>query len=241
MREHGWEEGRNIVIEGPHAGGDPARFPELAAELVALKVEVIIVANTQSAQAAQRSTATIPIIIANIAGPVRSGLVASLARPGGNITGLTNQFETVPGKNLELLKEIVPSVRCVAIQYSPNNAPSVRTFESMQAEVGPRLGLVPLPIPVSKLEDFADAFASIIREQAELINCSSDAARVRASSTNSDRCVLAAVREENMRRREFLAITASAAIASSPTKRMVTVFPGRPAHRHTVTHNGGRR
>src|SRR5262245_5599657 len=94
LREHGWVEGRNIALEGRYAGPDPARFPELAAELVALNVDVIMTANTQALDAARRKTKTIPIIMAGVTNPVRLGFVASLARPGGNITGVVSQLET---------------------------------------------------------------------------------------------------------------------------------------------------
>src|SRR5262245_9407888 len=99
LREHGWEEGRNVVIEARFAGRDPARFPELAAELVALKVDVIVASNMQATEAARRNTATIPIVMASgvLSG---SGFLELLAKPGGNVTGVVNQLETVGGKNL---------------------------------------------------------------------------------------------------------------------------------------------
>jgi putative ABC transport system substrate-binding protein len=167
LRERGWEEGRNIVFERRFGGSDPTRYPELAAELVALNVEVIVVANTQAAAAARSKTATIPIIVVGVADPVGSGLVASLARPGGNITGLANQIEIVSAKNFELLKECKPGIKRVGIIFSPNNAPSAKTAKDMQEDVGPRLGLTVVPIGVTKPEDLADAFAMIIREQVE--------------------------------------------------------------------------
>src|SRR5262245_3387584 len=106
LREHGWEEGGNVVLEGRFAGPDPARLSELAAQLVALKVDAIVVGTTPGVAAARRQTSTIPIIMVSITDPVTSGFVASLARPGHNITGLADQMETVAGKHLELLKQI---------------------------------------------------------------------------------------------------------------------------------------
>jgi putative ABC transport system substrate-binding protein len=91
LRERGWEEGRNIEFDRRSAGADPARFPELAAELVARNIHVIVAANTQAVGAARSKTTRIPIVIVGLADPVGSGLVTSLARPGGNITGLANQ------------------------------------------------------------------------------------------------------------------------------------------------------
>jgi ABC-type uncharacterized transport system substrate-binding protein len=99
-----------------------------------------------------------------------SGLVVSLARPGGNITGLTNQIETVSAKNFELLKEIKPGITRVAILFTPENAPSARTVKTTQEEIAPRLGLTVLPVGVSKPEDLAEAFATIIRERTEALH-----------------------------------------------------------------------
>jgi putative tryptophan/tyrosine transport system substrate-binding protein len=121
LRENGWEEGRNLVLEARFARSDPTRFPALAAELVALNADVIVAGNTQSIEAARRTTSTIPIIMVGPADPVGSGFVASLARPGGNITGLANQGETVSGKDLELLRESKPEIKRVGIIYGPNN------------------------------------------------------------------------------------------------------------------------
>jgi putative ABC transport system substrate-binding protein len=169
LRERGWEEGRNVVFERRYGGSDPTRYPDLAAELVALNVDVIVVANTQAAAAARSKTATIPIIVVGVADPVGSGLVASLARPGGNITGLANQIEIVSAKNFELLKESKPGIKRVGIIFSPNNAPSAKTAKAMQEDVGSRLGLTVMPIGVTKAEDLADAFAMIVREQLEAL------------------------------------------------------------------------
>ena len=169
LRERGWEEGRNVVFERRHAGSDPARYPDLAAELIALNVDVIVVPNTQAAAAARSKTTTIPIIVVGVADPVGSGLVASLARPGGNITGLANQIEIVSAKNFELLKECKPGIKRVGIMFSPNNTPSANTAKTMQEDLGPHLGLTVVPIGVTKPEDLADAFAMIIREQLEAL------------------------------------------------------------------------
>ena len=170
LRKGGWEEGRNVVIETRFAGGDAARFADLAGELVGLNVDAIIAANTPAILAARSKSATIPIIMAGIADPVGSGWVASLARPGGNITGMVNQIETVSAMNLEVLKESKPGIKRVGIIFSPNNSPSVRTVKAMQEDVASRLGLIVLPIGVTKPEDFAEAFAIIIREQAEALH-----------------------------------------------------------------------
>ena len=163
LRERGWQEERNVMLEARYAGPDPARFPELAAELVALKVDVITTANTQALDAARRNTTTLPIVMAGVTNPVKLGFVASFARPGGNITGVVSQLETVVGKSLELLKEIKPGIERIGIIYSPDNVASAATFKVQQEEMAPRLGLIVLPIRISKSTDFDEAFATIAR------------------------------------------------------------------------------
>jgi putative ABC transport system substrate-binding protein len=170
LRERGWEEGRNIVFERRFTGPDPARFPELAEELVGLKVDIILSAYTPVIAAVRSMTTTTPIIMVGVADPVGSGLVTSLARPGGNITGLANQIEIVSAKNFELLKEIKPGIKRVGIVFSPNNAPSAKTAKAMQEEIGPRLGLTVVPVGVTKPEDFGGAFELILREQVEALH-----------------------------------------------------------------------
>src|SRR5262249_61638087 len=115
LREHGWEEGRNVVLEVRYADLDPARLLELAAELGALKVDVIMVRETQALDAARRKAATIPIVMAGAGVPGSLGFIESPARPGGNITGVVSQGETVAEKNLRLLKEITPGMERVDV------------------------------------------------------------------------------------------------------------------------------
>ena len=139
LRKHGWEEGRNVVLEGRFAGADVARFHELAAELVALKVDVIMCANTQATEAARRKTATIPLVMVNSTDPVTSGFVASFARPGGNITGLANHGETLVVKHFDLLREIMPGIGRVAIIYGPDVIGSVNALKQ-QEKMAPASG-----------------------------------------------------------------------------------------------------
>jgi ABC-type uncharacterized transport system substrate-binding protein len=161
LRAHGWEEGRNLVIETRVAGQDPTRFPELARELVALKVDVILAANQQSIAAAQQATATIPIVMCGGADPVKPGFVASLAKPGGNITGITTDFETLVGKHYELLTEIKPGIKRIGVIYDPTQRTSAGLYRREQEEIAPRLGLAVVPIPVSSAADITAAFAAI--------------------------------------------------------------------------------
>ena len=110
LRELGYVEGQNIHVEYRYAGGKVERLPELAAELIALKVAVIVAANTQSIDAVRQATKTIPIVFPVTFDPVESGFIASLAHPGGNLTGLTTLNQEVAGKRVELLKEVIPRI-----------------------------------------------------------------------------------------------------------------------------------
>ena len=111
LRELDWIEGRTIAIEYRWGEGRSERFPEIMAEFVRLKVSVIVTGGTGAVLAAKRATSVIPIVFGSVADPVGTGLVASLARPGGNVTGLSNQSADLPGKRFELLREVVPGLR----------------------------------------------------------------------------------------------------------------------------------
>src|SRR5712692_11657348 len=139
LRDLGYVEGRNVVIEYRDAEGKLERLPALAAELVALKVDVIVAPNTPAALAAKQATRTLPIVFTTAADPVQSGLVTSLARPGGNVTGLSLLFPELVGKCLEQLKQAVPGVSRVAVLWQPGAAPE-RAEQDMlkEAEVAAR-------------------------------------------------------------------------------------------------------
>src|SRR5262245_10636016 len=169
LREHGWEEGRNVTFEVRESGPDPARLPDLAKELVVLRVDVIVGANMQSIEAAHRATATVPIVMAGIMNPIGMGSVASLARPGGNVTGVARQLESVTEKSFELFKELNPRIERVGVIYDPNNIASLAAFKQQQEQTAPRLGLIVLPIAVSKPADFDEAFATIARERPQAL------------------------------------------------------------------------
>jgi len=170
LREHGWDEGRNVVLEVRYSGPDPARFLELAAELDALRVDVIMTANTQALDAVRGKAPTIPIVMAGATVPVSLGYIASLARPGGNITGVVNQLEHIAEKNLELFKEIMPGIKRVGIIYSPENVSSLAAFKIGQEQTAPRLGVVVVPIPMSKPTDLDEALATIVREEVQAVH-----------------------------------------------------------------------
>ncbi len=147
LREVGYVEGQNVIVEARYAEGQPERFPELVAEMIGLKVDVLVVGSTLGALAAKRATTTIPIVATGLIDPVASGLVASLAHPGGNITGVTFGIggEGFGGKWVELLKEAAPDVSHVAALWNPANpstAPLVPEMQAAARTLNVRLDLV---------------------------------------------------------------------------------------------------
>ena len=169
LRELGWVEAQNITIESRFAGGKNLdRLPQLAAELVRLKVALIVADGDPAIYAAKQATSAIPIVVVAVGDPVREGLVASLARPGGNITGLTSISTELSGKRLELLKEAVPKVSRVAVLWNPANASNVIEFK--EAEVAARaLGLKLQSLEVRGPDDFQGAFAGAARDRANAL------------------------------------------------------------------------
>ena len=164
LRELGYVEGQNIAIEFRWAEGKYERLPGLAAELVRLRVDVIV-AYGPAIQAAQQATGTIPIVMAVALDPVGAGHVASLGRPGGNITGLSSMAPELVGKQLELLKEVVPKVSRVALLANPANpgsAPQVRAAQDTARALGVRLQLLEARGP----SEIDNAFAAITAERA---------------------------------------------------------------------------
>jgi putative ABC transport system substrate-binding protein len=166
LRARGWIEGQNIVIEYRFADGRLDRLPDLAAELVRLKVGIIVTVTTNAAVAAKNATATIPIVMINASDPVGLGLIASLARPGGNVTGLSMDVgPEILGKRLELLKEIVPKVRQVAVLSnpgSPGQALAIGEVKGGARSLGVQLQLLEARDP----SEFDSAFAAMAKERA---------------------------------------------------------------------------
>ena len=168
LRELGYVEGRNVVIEYRDAEGKFERLPALAADLVALKVDVIVPGGTPAALAAQQATGTIPIVFAGPADPVTSGLVSSLARPGGNITGLSSFAPELVGKRLEQLKQAVPGVRQIVALWQPGGL-GARTDQAVlkEAEAAARaLGLRLQFVEARHPSNFDEAFSEIARARA---------------------------------------------------------------------------
>jgi putative ABC transport system substrate-binding protein len=168
LRELGWEDGRNIVMEFRFAGGRHERYRELAEELVRLNVDVFAAANSQSVRAAKGATDTIPIVMFEVGHPVDAGFVASLARPGGNVTGMSNQLSELEGKSLEFLKEVAPGTRRVALMWDPNNAGSAVAAKYAQALVE-RLGLHFISIPVRRPEDLERTLTAVVGERPDAL------------------------------------------------------------------------
>ena len=167
LRELGYIEGQNIAIEYRYAEGKPGRFPELAAELVGLKVDIIVVAGgNRIIPAVTNATKTIPIVMTGAGrDPVEAGFIESLARPGGNVTGLTNLTTELGGKRLELLKEAVPKVARVAVLYDPANTSSVLSVKEVLPVVARALGLTLQPWEVRAADDFEKVFAALNKQR----------------------------------------------------------------------------
>jgi putative ABC transport system substrate-binding protein len=171
MTELGYTEGANFIIELRAAGGRIERLPSLASELVALKVDVIVAVATPAGRAAQQATTTIPIIVSTMGDPVGDGLVASLAQPGGNITGTTFLGPQLVSKRLTLLKEILPKVSRVAVLWHPG-AFSNRTTASMLKETtdaATTLGMQLQFVEVRSPEELEYAFSAITKAHAEAV------------------------------------------------------------------------
>jgi putative ABC transport system substrate-binding protein len=165
LRELGYIEGRTIATEYRYAEGKRDRFPELAAELVRLKVDVLVVAGGNTpVRAVKNATKTIPIVMAGGSDPVEAGLVESLARPGANVTGLTNLARELGGKRLELLKEAVPKLARVAVLYDPVNPSHVREVKEVLPMTAGALKVTIQPWEVPDPENFERAFGTFNKE-----------------------------------------------------------------------------
>src|SRR5262245_34073933 len=156
----GWIEGRNLVIEYRWAEGSRDRAAVFAAEFVRLKVDIIVTYAVPMVLAAKQATSTIPIVFAAASDPVGTGLVASLARPGGNVTGLSNQISDAGGKRIELLREVVPGLRRLAILANVGNPASVLDMDEAQATAR-TLGLAVTTSEIRRAEDIAPAFEAL--------------------------------------------------------------------------------
>ena len=168
LRELGYEEGRNIAIEYRWADGNYDEFPALVAELIAAKVDAIVTAGTPAALAVKKATTTVPLIMVAVGDPVGTGLVPSLARPGGNLTGLSSIAPDLEGKRLQLLREVVPALSHVAMfinSLNPFHVSSMKQARAAAQAMGIKLQLH----DIRKSEDLDDAFAAIRKERPDAL------------------------------------------------------------------------
>jgi ABC-type uncharacterized transport system substrate-binding protein len=172
LQELGWIEGRTVAIEYRWGEGRAERYAEIAAEFVRLKVDVILAGGTEAAVAAKQATSVIPIVFPTAGDPVGSRLVASLARPGGNVTGLSNQGSDLPAKRLGLLREVFPALRRVAVMVNADYSGGVTEREEIDAAAR-TLGLDIVPLPIRRVEDIASAFEGL-KGRAEVLYITGD-------------------------------------------------------------------
>ena len=168
LQEAGYVEGRDVVIDWRPANGDYARVPELVADLIQRKVDVIVVDNTVAARAAQRATSTIPIVMAVVADPVGSGLITNLAHPGGNVTGLSQMFPDLITKQLQLLKETVPQLTRVAVIWNPDTPFHRKAIEDLKA-AAPSLSIELEFVSIRTPEQIVPAFSAVRRTRAQAL------------------------------------------------------------------------
>lgn len=168
LRNLGYVEGQNILIDYRHESQDLQRLPALAADLVRMKVDVLVTVTTNAAQAAKRTTSTVPIVFMGVTDPVATGLAESLARPGGNSTGVTNVAAILTGKRLELLKESDPRIVRVAVLWDPDAPGSVPQWEASQVPAE-KLGLQLYSMQTSSPESYVAAFKQAVAARADAV------------------------------------------------------------------------
>jgi putative ABC transport system substrate-binding protein len=169
LRSSGWSEDSNLEIVVRATGGDARKIPALAEELLSTGIELVVAVDTPSAQALLQRTKTVPIIVVSSADPVAAGLVSSLARPGGNVTGMSNNFNELDGKLLEFSRELVPGLRRLAIVFNPENQLSARSFHIVEA-LAPSLGIEVIPAPVATPEQLGTTLAALANERAQVLS-----------------------------------------------------------------------
>jgi putative ABC transport system substrate-binding protein len=168
LRELGYEEGRNVDVEYRWAEGKYERFPALIAELLAARVDVIVTAGTPAAIAVKKVTSTVPLVMVAVGDPVGTGLVPSLARPGGNLTGLSSIAPDLEGKRLQLLREVVPKLAHVGVFFNPANPfHTVSMRQARTAAAALKIELLPLSVRVS--QDLDGAFAIILADKPDAL------------------------------------------------------------------------
>jgi putative ABC transport system substrate-binding protein len=173
LRQHGYIEGQDFVIEYRSADGRSERFPDLASELVSLKVDVIVTRGTPAAMAAKNASQIIPVVMAASGEPVGTGLVAGLARPGGNVTGLSAVVSEVEPKRVELLRDMLPRFKRLAALYNMSNPVGPPRWETLKPAAR-SLGIEPQLLDVRKLEDLERAFEKAVARRADALVVAND-------------------------------------------------------------------
>jgi len=168
LRERGYVEGQNIVLERRYGEGRAERMAEVAAELVRMKMDVIVATTDQAISAVKRQTRAIPIVMVNSTDPVGTGFVASLAHPGGNITGVSMMSPELGGKRLELLREVLPQLSRLAVIWNPDVRGAVVEYKGLEAPAR-SLGLRLQPVEVSHADDLAAAFSAVVDARSEAV------------------------------------------------------------------------
>jgi putative tryptophan/tyrosine transport system substrate-binding protein len=168
LQELGWTEGRNVAFEFRFAGGNPERLPELASELVQANVDVILTNAAQPIEAARKATSTIPIVMASVGDALGAGYVASLARPGGNVTGLTLVATDQSAKRLQLVKEIVPDLGRVAVLWNGNASGHRLQLQEME-RASPALGISLQSLPIRNSDDIDASLHAAVQAKAQAI------------------------------------------------------------------------
>jgi putative ABC transport system substrate-binding protein len=181
LREYGYQEGRNLMVERRYARGQAERFKEFAAEMVRLNVDIIVVVTTPAALAVMNATKTIPIVHPNAIDPLNTGLIASLAHPGGNLTGGAQLTAEVSAKRLEFLKRVVPGLSRAAALWNPGNSAIVFSWKETQ-EAARTLGVTLQSHEVQGPKDFAAAFAMIAEERPDALLVLQDAVTMQQRS-----------------------------------------------------------
>jgi putative ABC transport system substrate-binding protein len=168
LREYGWEEGKNLVIEGRFGGRDSAGFAAQAADLVRLRVRAILAANPHSIEGARQATSSVPIIMLGGVNPIGLGWVKSPSRPEGNLTGLAADWDVL-SKHFELLREISPTVTRIVVLYSPQSPVTTSVAKALHDEMASRFGIAVILAPVASSAELQANFATIQREQAQAL------------------------------------------------------------------------
>lgn len=168
LRDLGYVEGQSILIDYRHESQDLQRLPDLAAELVRLDIDVLVAVTTNAAQAARKTTTTVPIVFMGVTDPIATGLAESLARPGGNSTGITNVAAVLTGKRLELLKETDPRITRVAVLWDPHAPGSIPQWEASQLPAE-KLGLQLYSMEASSADNYAAAFKEAVKARSSAV------------------------------------------------------------------------